>query len=102
MKPYNIFDLFKNALPKSFTNGKPSRGAENLHRRYGVEPQLVDDQPSSHAGVFLGNLKFKLPRMLKRKTGRSTIPTQHDRVVAGRARRMGISVKEYERRFPPG
>lgn len=98
---FNFLDFFQSALPRALTNQKPRRGDTNLERRYGVEPKPAPkDRNSEHPqSVLAGKIWFRLPRIIKALNGRAKPPSQHDRVVAGRARRMGLTVAEYERRF---
>lgn len=82
---------------------------------------------NSHQGVFAGHLNYRRAftkiiggsQMIRKVLGKvligserrrniqykhrdgfdRSVPTQHQRVVKGRARRMKITVQEYERRF---
>lgn len=99
-----LVDLFMNALPRAMVQGKMSRGEANYKRRYGVEPQEAPkDEHSAHPGsVLAGKVRWKLPRLVVHKNGFGSDLSQHERVVALRAKRRGLTVKEYERAYPKG
>jgi hypothetical protein len=55
---------------------------------------------SKHQGSKRG---YKHTRKASNRNGREILDmTNHERVVFGRATRMGITVEEYKRRFPKG
>lgn len=61
-----------------------------------IRPPKIAHPGAVHGPRIMGKARF-------RKTGhfqRSTVPlSNHERVIYGRARKMGISVQEYRRRF---
>jgi hypothetical protein len=73
----NIIEFFQKALPKQAF-------------------RLIEPRHSKHQASKRGH-KHMSKRMPSNHHSSITIPTQHERVVAGRARKMGMSVKQYIR-----
>ena len=76
--------------------GLPQKVWERL-KRLGVVRRFVPDISGRHP-QSLGRVRKVV--IVKRKRGHSHVSaTQHERVVAGRAKILKISVEEYHRRF---
>lgn len=76
----SLSTLFEKALPR------PSLG-----------PNHVD--PSKHHASKRG---YEHKPVKRRKTRRKLALTNHERLIFARAKRMGVTVTEYERKFPKG
>ena len=67
----------------------------------GVFPTTIHDESGRHPGAIHGK---KIQQRHGHKTGKShaALLSNHERVVADRAMRMGISLAEYARRYWQG
>jgi hypothetical protein len=100
----SLLDLFTKALPKSMTapaSRSFSSKRKDPAKHYGATVTAAPDKNSAHPfSVLSGPVKFLRARWHKPTTRYVTCPTQHQRVVMGRAARLGISVREYQVRYP--
>jgi hypothetical protein len=98
-----LLDLFAKALPKSMTapvSRSFSSKSKDVAKHYGSTVTAAPDKNSAHPySVLSGPIKFLRSRWHNPTTKGKTCPTQHDRVVMGRAARLGISVREYQIKF---
>lgn len=82
----NIKELFQQALPKAMRQAFGIKPV-NTKRRFGSEPTPAPDKNSAHlASVLTKKVDFRR-KSAKGKRNSQTIPTQHERVVAGRKAR---------------
>jgi hypothetical protein len=96
-------DLFQQALPKalSITGNRAQRGAKKgIVKHYGSKPVAAPDKNATHyLSIFTLPVIKPIGKARKVSTKGNFCLSQHERVVAARAARMGISVNEYKIRF---
>jgi len=80
--------------------GLPAEVWKRLKSLAVVHRPVKKDVSGLHPGSVRGDkININRPKIGKGKRFSTHTPTQHERVVAGRAKRMGISVQEYKQRF---
>ncbi len=67
-------------------------------RDKGLSFSIIPPAKVAHPGAIDGDKILTLHRRTVNKTSRYTL-SNHQRVMRGRAARMGISIQEYQKRF---